>query len=330
MPGSEFQLIKSYFSDPDQVQRSDLVLGIGDDCAIVAPKEQTHLAFSIDTLISGVHFPRTTSADAIAYKSLAVNLSDLAAMGADPAWFTLSLTLPGDNDWQPEFREQWLKQFSHSLFSLAAEHNIQLIGGDTTHGSLAVTIQVCGYLQPGKALQRATAQPTDLIAVTGKLGAAALGLDLVLGYNKQQTQTLSEAQKQQAIQALNYPQARIKEGLYLKHIAHSALDLSDGLLSDLGHILTASRVGAELQLEKLPLSVVLSCLNKQQAWEKALTGGDDYELCFTLAEKDWPEVKQHLPGCVTIGRITEDKGLRLVGADNQPYTIKAKGYDHFA
>ncbi len=329
MAGSEFQLIKSYFSDPEQVQRSDLILGIGDDCAIVAPREQTHLAFSIDTLISGVHFPHKTSADAIAYKSLAVNLSDLAAMGADPAWFTLSLTLPGDNDWQADYREQWLQQFSRSLFSLAADHNIQLIGGDTTHGSLAVTIQVCGYLEPGTALQRSTAQPGDLIAVTGKLGAAALGLDLILGNNCKQTQTLGERYKQQAIKALNYPQARIQEGLFLKHIAHSALDLSDGLLSDLGHILIASGVGAELHLEKLPLSDVLSCLSTQQAWEKALTGGDDYELCFTLAKKDWSEVKQHLPHCIIIGRVTESTGLRLVDADDQPYTIKATGYDHF-
>ncbi|MCU7799327.1 MAG: thiamine-phosphate kinase [gamma proteobacterium symbiont of Lucinoma myriamae] len=329
MAGSEFQLIQSYFSDPEQVQRSDLILGIGDDCAIVSPKEQTYLAFSIDTLNSGIHFPHNTSADAIAYKALAVNLSDLAAMGAEPAWFTLSLTLPGDDEWDTAFREQWLNSFSQSLFSLAAQHNIQLIGGDTTHGSLSITIQVCGYLEPGKGLKRSAAQVGDIIAVTGELGAAALGLDIVLGENSSQYKGLSDDEKQQTIHALNYPQARIKEGLYLKEVAHSALDLSDGLTSDLGHILKASDVGAELQLEQLPLASALSCLDKQQAWEKALTGGDDYELCFTLAKKDWLRIKQQFPHFSAIGKITADPGLRLVKADGQEYKINAKGYDHF-
>lgn len=329
MAGSEFQLIQSYFSEPEQVERSDLILGIGDDCAIVSPKEQTHLAFSIDTLNSGIHFPHNTSADAIAYKALAVNLSDLAAMGAEPAWFTLSLTLPGDDKWDDEFREQWLKQFSQSLFSLAGEHNIQLIGGDTTRGSLSVTIQVCGYLEQGKSLKRSGAQVDDIIAVTGELGAASVGLDIVLGKKSAQYKSLSDDAKQQAVHALNYPQARIKEGLYLKEVAHSALDLSDGLLSDLGHILKASDVGAELQLEQLPLANVLSCLDKYQRWEKSLTGGDDYELCFTLSEKEWIKVKQQFPHFTAIGKITAEEGLRLVKADGREYKINAKGYDHF-
>lgn len=329
MAGSEFQLIQSYFSEPEQAVRSDLILGIGDDCAIVAPRQQSHLAFSIDTLISGVHFPHNTPAEAVAYKALAVNLSDLAAMGAEPAWFTLSLTLPGNEQWSGEFREQWLKSFSQSLFALAGEHNIQLIGGDTTHGDLAVTIQLCGYLEQFEGLKRCAAQPGDIIAVTGELGAAAMGLDIALGQNSTQHSCLNDYEKQQALQALNYPQARIKEGLYLKHVAHSALDLSDGLLSDLGHIMTASNVGAVLQLEQLPLANALSCLEKYQSWEKALTGGDDYELCFTLAEKHWAGVKQQFPHCVAIGCITAEKGLRLVQEDGQEYKIKAKGYDHF-
>jgi len=329
MAGSEFQLIQSYFSDPEQVERSDLILGIGDDCAIVSPKEQRHLAFSIDTLNSGIHFPHNTSADAIAYKALAVNLSDLAAMGAEPAWFTLSLTLPGDDEWDDEFREQWLKQFSQSLFSLAREHNIQLIGGDTTHGALSVTIQVCGYLEQNKGLKRSGAQAGDIIVVTGELGAAAVGLDIVLGDKSAQYKDLSDADKQQAVHTLNYPQARIKEGLYIKEVAHSALDLSDGLISDLGHILKASDVGAQLQLEQLPLANALSCLDKYQSWQKALTGGDDYELCFTLAKKDWLRIKQQFPHFSAIGQITAEQGLRLVKADGQEYKINAKGYDHF-
>ncbi len=322
MSGSEFQLIQSYFSDPKQVQRSDVILGIGDDCAIVAPQAQRQLAFSIDTLISAVHFPKNTSATAIAYKSLAVNLSDLAAMGAKPAWFTLSLTLPNDD-------EQWLKAFSQSLFSLATKHNIQLIGGDTTHGSLAITIQVCGYLEHDKALKRSAAKVGDLIVVTGELGAASIGLDLVLGNNSQQHKGLSQIVQQQAIDALNYPQARINDGAYLTDFAHAAVDLSDGLLSDLGHILTASHVGATIALEQLPLAKSVLHLSKEQAWDRALTGGDDYELCFTLTKKDWATIKQQLPHCVVIGEITSTKGLHLMQENGQEYKIRATAYDHF-
>jgi len=332
MPRSEFQLIQSYFSDPEQVSRPDLILGIGDDCAIVAPREQSNLAFSIDTLISGVHFPHDTPPDAIAYKALAVNLSDLAAMGAEPAWFTLSLTLPEIN---PNIsREAWLEKFSQALFSLAREHNIQLIGGDTTRGPLSVTIQVSGYVSKDGGMKRAGAKVNDLIVVSGALGAAAMGLDISLKQNEAQYACLSEQQKQQALDALNYPKARVAEGLSLQNIAHSAVDLSDGLISDLGHILKASDVGAELALEKLPLAASLACLDKQSAWEKALTGGDDYELCFTLAEEDWPEVKKKHPNFIAIGIIIAQKELRLLeangqGSARQEYKVHTRGYDHF-
>lgn len=332
MSRSEFQLIQSYFSDPEQVSRPDLILGIGDDCAIVAPREQTHLAFSIDTLISGVHFPHDTPPDAVAYKALAVNLSDLAAMGAEPAWFTLSLSLPEIN---PDMsRELWLENFSKSLFSLASEHNIQLIGGDTTKGPLAVTIQVSGYLCKHGGMKRSGAKVNDVIVVTGALGAAAMGLDIALQQNDEQYVCLSKQEKQQALDALNYPQPRVAEGLNLQSIAHSAIDISDGLLSDLGHILTASGVGAELTMEKIPLAASLACLDKKTAREKALTGGDDYELCFTLAEEDWPEVNKQYPDFSAIGFISVEKGLRLLEADaqglgRQQYKIHTRGYDHF-
>lgn len=344
MPRSEFQLIQSYFSEPEQVLRPDLVLGIGDDCAIVAPREQTELAFSIDTLISGVHFPNDTPPDAIAYKALAVNLSDLAAMGAEPAWFTLSLTLPGVNDdghyvnksvnKSEKCREEWLEAFSKSLFSLARKHQIQLVGGDTTRGPLSVTIQVTGYLEKQTGMRRSGAKVNDLIAVTGALGAAAIGLDIALQQNYESYECLPDTEKQLALDALNYPQARVKEGFFLKNIAHSALDLSDGLLSDLGHILKASDVGADLTLESLPLAASLACLDKKSAWEKALTGGDDYELCFTLAEQDWADVQKQYPGFIVIGRITAQKGLRLLnldiqGSGQQEFEINVRGYDHF-
>ncbi len=332
MSRSEFQLIQSYFSDPQQVSRPDLILGIGDDCAIVAPREQAHLAFSIDTLISGVHFPQDTPPDAVAYKALAVNLSDLAAMGAEPAWFTLSLTLPDITHDMP--REQWLEKFSKSLFSLAREHGIQLIGGDTTKGPLAITIQVSGYLDKSRGMQRSGAKVNDLIVVTGALGAAAMGLKIALQQHDEQYACLSQQDKQQAVKALNYPLARVAEGLNLHNIAHSAIDISDGLLSDLGHILTASGVGAELALEKIPLAASLACLDKKTAWEIALTGGDDYQLCFTLAEDDWPDVKAQYPNFSAIGVITAQKDLHLSAAETQgsgrqEYKIPTRGYDHF-
>ena len=324
MPGSEFQLIQSYFSQSHQdvSPARDVVLGIGDDCAIIAPPANQQLALSIDTLIAGVHFPDNTSADAIAHKALMVNLSDLAAMGARPAWFTLSLTLPDYND-------TWLQQFSATLFKLSRQYGISLIGGDTTRGPLSITIQVGGYLEQNRALTRSAARVGDLIALTGPLGAAAIGLDIALQKNHHHYACLSDRQRQQALHALNFPEAKIKEGLLLKDVAHAALDLSDGLASDLGHILEASEVGAELELDKLPLADALSCLEPAQAWEKALTGGDDYELCFTISEAHWPQIKEKLPYCEIVGVITEQKGLRLLTASGQEFTLKTGGYDHF-
>ncbi len=329
MPGSEFQLIKTFFAEPEQLARTDLVLGIGDDCAVVAPEQKRHLAFSIDTLICGVHFPENTQADAVAYKSLAVNLSDLAAMGAEPAWFTLSLTLPGAGEWDDAYRQHWLAEFSRSLFALARSHNIHLIGGDTTRGPLSVTIQVAGYLPENRVLKRSGAHQGDIIAVTGALGAAAMGLDLLLEKNSEYYIHSSDAHRQSAIKALNYPDACIDEGLALLNIAHSALDISDGLLADLGHILSASGVGAEVYLEQIPLADALSAVDKQLAREKALSGGDDYELCFTLAEKDWLLFQHQYPGCSAIGRITATQTLRILTANGEQYAYNTIGYDHF-
>lgn len=329
MSGSEFQLIQAYFSDPQQINRPDVILGIGDDCAIVAPREKSELVFSTDTLISGVHFPHHTPADAIAYKSLAVNLSDLAAMGAEPAWFILNLSLPKFD----EAARQWLKSFSQSLFRLAKAHNIQLLGGDTTQGSLSITIQVAGYVAPGDGIRRSGAKEGDVIAVTGALGAAAIGLDIALQQNEANYACLSATDKQSALQALNYPQPRIKAGLDLQKIAHSALDLSDGLYSDLGHILKSSAVSAIIELDKLPLAKVLDCMDQETAWEKALTGGDDYELCFTLAEKDWLEVEISNPEFTEIGRIVSQRSdrrqLRLIKNNGEELLIHSRGYDHF-
>jgi thiamine-monophosphate kinase len=349
MIGSEFQLIQDFFSDQQPLSRSDVCLGIGDDCAILRPHSEMDIAVSIDTLISGVHFPHHTAADAIAYKALAVNLSDLAAMGAQPAWFTLSLTLPSDLNFlsmntdsqqlEKLTRKQWLEQFSQALFLLAKTYNIQLVGGDTTCGPLAITIQVSGYLPKSGGLRRAGAKVGDLIVLTGALGAATIGLDIVLKQHSEQFSCLSIVEQQQAIQALNYPKAKINEGLYLQPIAHAAVDLSDGLISDLGHILKASQVGARLALERLPLASSLACLDKKIAWQKALTGGDDYQLCVTLDRNDWPNIKKCYPQFTVIGIITIEPQLRLFITDNlddlehhntmPEYKIHLRGYDHF-
>ncbi len=322
MSASEFQLIQSWFSEPMQSKREDVILGIGDDCAIVSPKQNLHLAFSIDTLVGGVHFPAHTSAAAIAHKALAVNLSDLAAMGATPAWFTLSLTLP-------EADEVWLEAFSGSLFSLASQFGISLIGGDTCRGPLSVTIQVCGYLPESGGLRRSTAKVGDIIAVTGKLGAAAIGLDISLHQHSEYFACLQEREKLVALNALEYPLPKIREGQQLLKTAHAALDISDGLYSDLGHILLASQVGAEIELDSLPLADSLKCLPQQLALEKALTGGDDYELCFTMSPKDWQKTAASFPEFTAIGMVSKKLGLRLKKNNGQLFTIKAKGYDHF-
>ncbi len=336
MPGSEFNIIQRFFTEParllsDRQGHSDIVLGIGDDCAIisppvigppVAPPDNQQLVVSIDTLISGVHFPEQTSPQAIAHKALAVNLSDLAAMGAEPCWFTLALTLP-------EADESWLASFSSALFKLAEEYNIALIGGDTTRGKLAITIQVAGYVPQGKALLRSGAQVGDIIAVSGELGAASIGLDIVLEKNQKTYHCLSEKQQQAALFALNYPSPKIKEGLLLRNYAHAALDLSDGLLSDLGHILKASAVGADVFLEQLPLAESLQCLAPEQAWERALSGGDDYQLCFTLDSDKWQQLKNIEPHFTAIGVITDTHKLRLLNRSGELFLPRNGGYNHF-
>lgn len=327
MSGSEFSLIQAYFSAPAQSQLSeqnhaDIALGIGDDGAIINPQDNHQLIISIDTLISGVHFPEQTSPQAIAHKALAVNLSDLAAMGAKPSWFTLALTMP-------EADNSWLEDFSQALFCLAKEYELALVGGDTTRGPLSVTIQIAGYVPHDKALKRSTAQVGDIIAVTGALGGAAMGLDIALQKNQAHYHCLSAQQRDKALLALNYPSPKIKEGLLLRDYAHSMLDLSDGLLSDLGHILKASAVGADIYLEQLPLADVLHCLEPEAAWKKALTGGDDYQLCFTLSPERWLQLKKDTDSFHEIGVITPSGSLRLLTASGELFETRNGGYNHF-
>lgn len=323
MSSPEFELIQRFFTE-QKVQRSDVLLGIGDDAALLSPPLGSTLVVSTDTLVAGVHFPHDTAAEAIGYKSLAVNLSDMAAMGAEPAWATLAITLP-HND------APWLTDFSRGLFTLAKAFGVQLIGGDTTHcpagGPLTITVQIMGFVPQGQALTRHGAQPGDGIFLTGSLGDAGLGLQL-------RAQQDSSTAAQQLIRRLEYPMPRVAAGMALRGIASSAIDVSDGLAADLGHVLAASGVGADIAIARLPLSEALRGLAAEDAWQQAVSAGDDYELCFTAPLAQEAEIVAQLQAvdcpCLLIGEISEQPGLRWRDAEQNLQTITNAGFDHFA
>jgi len=322
MPISEFELIKQYFDDSAaQKQCADLVLGIGDDGAIISPRPDHDLIVAVDTLVAGVHFLSEANPYDIGFRSLAVNLSDLAAMGAEPAWFTLALTLPGAD-------EEWLKEFSRGLFELARSHQLPLIGGDTTRGPLTISIQVLGYVPSAQALCRSGAKVGDLIYVTGSLGDAAGGLSLL--QDKE-----SSLQDDYLQTRFLRPQARLNIGQCLRGLAHAAIDVSDGLLADIGHIVKRSGVGARIDLARLPLSAQLKAVfGSERAIEMALSGGDDYELCFcvapTQADKVAELAKQADLAITCIGCVDAEPGVRLYNTQGEPAdSTLAAGYQHF-
>lgn len=314
---SEFELIDR-LKARNRVQRNDVLQGIGDDCARVDVPSGFELAITSDTLIAGVHFPNGTSPHAIGFKSLAVNLSDLAAMGAEPAWVTLALSMP-------EANTLWLDQFAEGFFKLAEVYHVSLIGGDTTRGALSVTVQAHGLIPESQALLRSGAQVGDYICVTGTLGDAGFAL----------MHLDSDAAQNSEVNRLNYPIPRVEAGCALREIATAAIDISDGLIADLGHILNASHVGAGLTLEQLPLSsLLLEHQDRGLMQQLALTAGDDYELCFTVPDKHIDrlnrlQVDLNLP-ISHIGNIQKDTGLRIYREDGQPLEIADNGYDHFS
>lgn len=322
MACGEFELITRYF-DRVTSSRRDVEKGIGDDCALLTLPEKQTLAISTDTLVEGVHFLRDIHPADLGYKALAVNLSDLAAMGADPAWLTLALTLP-------EVNEPWLKAFSDSLFELLDYYNMQLIGGDTTRGPLSLTLGIHGLVPQGRALKRSGAKPGDWIYVTGTLGDSAAGLSLL----QHKTRINDPVTHEVLIKRHLRPMPRILQGQALRDLASAAIDLSDGLISDLGHILKASDVGARLNLEALPLSDVLrQHFEPDQALRWALAGGEDYELCFTVPEinRGALDVALGYYGVpfTCIGQIApQSEGLVLL-QDGKPATFDLKGFDHF-
>jgi thiamine-monophosphate kinase len=319
---TEFELIARYFQTPNHHRRSDVILGIGDDAALLQPPSNQLLAVTTDTLIEGVHFLPDTAAETLGHKALAVSLSDLAAMGAEPAWALLSLTLPS-------VQEDWLAAFCAGFFGLSKLHHVQLVGGNTTRGPLSISTHLTGFVPPGKSLQRNGATPGDLIYVTGTLGDAAA----VLAYQEGKT-WLSPAAYQELKPRLEAPTARVSAGLILRDIATAAIDISDGLAADLGHILEQSKVGAIVQIEDIPLSPSLKNLPPHIARTLAISGGDDYELCFTAPPRHVPMLEkqfaqQHIP-CQKIGRICEGKEIEWMSEGIEDFTLASRqGYQHF-
>ena len=316
---SEFDLINQYFKST-AINRDDVLLGIGDDCALLSPPEGKVLAVSTDTLISGVHFPESTSAQDIGYKSLAVNLSDLAAMGAEPAWVSLAISLP-----KPD--ESWLHQFMQGFNQLIDAYNICLIGGDTTQGRLSITINITGFVDAQNALRRSNAKSGDYIYVTGDIGDAGLGLKALLNKLPQEHNLIS------CINRLNRPVPQIMAGKILSQFAVAAIDISDGLLADLNHICQASHVGAVLNIEQLPVSnSLLKYYKHKPDWLDVITAGDDYELCFTCSKSQSVEIEalmsQHKIKLTRIGKIVENKGVQCM-LNGKPVDVDFKGYEHF-
>ncbi|MHB1678179.1 MAG: thiamine-phosphate kinase [Sulfuriferula sp.] len=315
---SEFDIIRQFFSRP----APHTVLGGGDDCALLQPTAGMLLAVSTDTLVAGVHFFADADPALLGWKSLAVNLSDLAAMGALPRWATLALTMP-------VIDETWLAAYAEGLYRCAVQYGISLVGGDTTRGALSLTLTVIGELPVAAALRRDGAQAGDTIWVSGNLGDAAFALAA-----KQGQVNLNDADIAALSASLHAPTPRVALGLALRKIAHSAIDISDGLLADLGHILARSQVGAVVDYTQLPLSRIVHDLAAHPSFDNCvLAGGDDYELCFTApvnAAAEILAIGERLALRLTaIGKISATTGLQLVGAQGQIMPVAVAGYAHF-
>ena len=321
MPSSEFDLIRQYFTRLGK-QRQWLSVGIGDDAAVITPEAGQQLLISVDTLNVGVHFPEQSSAADVGYKALAVNISDIAAMGGEPQWFTLALSLPSAD-------EAWLTLFCQGLGELVEQYQLCLVGGDTTRGPLSMTIQIAGTIPLGQALTRNNAHVGDDIYVTGSLGDAAAGLLIC-----QNQLHANDEDARFFLDKLNRPRPRVAIGKGLRGLANSCIDVSDGLAADLGHIIEDSGVGAELVLEQLPVSEHLrrQGLSNTRLQELLLFGGDDYELCFTAPVASHEAIQQlaqsnDMP-ITCIGKIIEERGLFSI-EQAQRTSVPVKGFDHF-
>jgi thiamine-monophosphate kinase len=340
MSQGEFDIIARYFQRPFNAN-DGIVVGIGDDCAVLDIPDGFQLAVTTDSLVSGIHFFPDVDPYRLGYKALAVNLSDLAAMGAQAKWVSLAITLP-------DIDEQWLSEFCRGFFELADKYNVQLVGGDTTKGPLSITVSAKGLVKRGKALTRYNAKVGDLICVSGHLGNAALGLALKL--NQEEVSQIPLNQQPIFIDALEITEPRLElASLLAEYATTSCIDLSDSLSQDLSHILKQSNCTAEIALQHLPLSdAMLSAVNlghisQLQAWRYAVTGGDDYELLFTLPAEKLLDLQTHinsLPNtssisCFVIGTMTAstlaDDNSNSISFTHfkKPVELTSTGWDHF-
>ncbi|HFD11701.1 MAG TPA: thiamine-phosphate kinase [Crenotrichaceae bacterium] len=314
---SEFEIIKQYFTR--STKQPGCELGVGDDCALLTVEPGMQMAVTIDTLVENVHFFTDVDAQALGYKSLAVSLSDLSAMGAEPRYATLALTLP-------EVNALWLQGFSDGFFELADQYHLDLIGGDITRGPLSITIQAHGVVPDGQALLRSGAGIGDLIYVTGVIGDAGLALKSCRG-DVQCCDPLM-------LNRLHKPEPRVEAGLVLRNLASACVDISDGLAADLSHVLQASKVGAVVNADELPLSeAVQSYQQRNSQPDFALTAGEDYELCFTVPEKNVKQLEISSRNwsypCTCIGRIDNSGQLSFL-KNGQRIEITGNSYQHFS
>ncbi len=327
---TEFDLIARYFTRPAKRADGCVALGVGDDCALINPSPGMQLAISSDMLVVGRHFFSDVSPYSLGHKTLAVNLSDLAACGATPVAFTLALALPSID-------EAWLQEFSRGLWALADQYGCELIGGDTTQGPLNICITVFGEVPRGRALLRSGAQVGDDIYVSGTLGDARLALEALQGKLELPPEVLAQARLR-----LEQPTPRVALGTALRGIATSAIDISDGLAGDLGHILKASGVGAQVDVD-ITMNLIAArahihwskaLFDTQKQLQMALSGGDDYELAFTAPPAARQAVQAAAASSRTpvtrIGTIESEPGLRLVDAQGQPIPARFASFDHFA
>lgn len=321
MPLSESDLISRFFSCCG-AQRADVVLGVGDDGAVLECPPGSQLVAVLDSLVEDVHFPSGSPARSIGHRALAVNLSDLAAMGAQPAWALLALALPAAD-------EVWLTAFSAGLDQLARQHDVALVGGDTTGGKLCISVQMLGFVPRGTALTRGGGRPGDAVFVSGTCGDAAAGLML----EQSRLTGAGASQAQWLLDRFRYPTPRVSLGLALRGIASACIDVSDGLLGDCGRLAHACGCGVSLDYETLPVSDALrGAVGEERARELALTGGEDYELCFTVPEAKLQQFSARCPagefGCSRIGTLSEEPGA-IVRRGASVMQVSHRGFDHF-
>ncbi len=317
MAKGEFDLIQKYFCT--DASSSELLVGNGDDAAVIALQSGKALVTCVDTLVAGVHFPKDAPVDSIGHKALAVNISDIAAMGGVPKWATLALTLP-------EYDHDWLQKFSSGFFALAEKYGIKLIGGDTTRGPLTISIQLMGTVGRNRQLLRSGANIGDKIFVSGPLGEAGIGLDSWQGKISLGDET------QYFHDRLNYPQPQADLGGNLLNIASAAIDISDGLASDLAHVLKASGVGAVVSADKIPCPVlpeIIAFSMLKMPLEYALYSGDDYHLCFTVSPANVESLKDISSTIYEIGEIVSGDKFVIENDSGEQKSINAGGYNHF-